>query len=168
MNRLCGSSKTHKKQSYIQHTDHSGGRKIIQVGGERGKRKKICCKAIKYNSSGGGPCEEHVIAMTHWCNPFKTLWLGPRLLALLLCRRVCCRLHFGYVSLTAAISANVLAVLLSTCSGCHRSTLSWLRYMTGGSVGGRWGRAGYMLMLRNRTAAYRGMEGVESLGLIHV
>lgn len=46
----------------------------------RKERKKICCKAIKYNSSCRGPCKERVIAMTHWCNPFKTLWLRPRLL----------------------------------------------------------------------------------------
>lgn len=46
----------------------------------REERKKICCKAIKYNSSCRSPCKERVIAMTHWCNPFETLWLWPRLL----------------------------------------------------------------------------------------
>lgn len=44
------------------------------------EKKKICWEAEEYNSSCRGPCEERVIAMTHWCNPFKTLWLGPRLL----------------------------------------------------------------------------------------
>lgn len=70
-----------QKQSHVQTTLHSRGEKCIHVGGEK-ERKKICCKAIKYNSSCRGPCEERVIAMTHWCNPFKTLWLGPRLLSL--------------------------------------------------------------------------------------
>lgn len=76
-NCLLCSSKT-KTSPHSDHSIQKRGKKSFKL--ERKEReKKICCKAIKYNSSCCDVCEERVIAMTHWCNPFKTLWLRPRL-----------------------------------------------------------------------------------------
>lgn len=68
-----------RKQSRIQN-QRRGRRKrkyINSIWLRKIGEEKICCKAIKYNSSCCGRCKERVIAMTHWCNPFKTLWLWP-------------------------------------------------------------------------------------------
>lgn len=83
MNCLCCSSKA----KTIRHSDHATWytereRGTYSTWRRKERKKKICCKAIKHNSSCRGPREERVITMTHWCNPFKTLWLGPRLLPL--------------------------------------------------------------------------------------
>lgn len=101
-------------------------KKFIHVEAER---KKICCNAIKYNLSCCGACEERVIGMTHWCNPFKTLWLGLRLLwvplqapAIIFVLDTSHRLP--------AISRSVSAALSPTFSGCQVSFLSRVHYMT--------------------------------------